>query len=277
MKVERMNAMWVTTFVNEWMVRSTAVHILHLFDHVCNVVNEWGEIVSIVSEEVGCGPFAIVVPSLQFDAQMEPNTIIRIDNSSIIIGKWVINLAQAAVWNPSPNWQLLQRQTAVWQQQLPAIQSMVTQQLLLTPHSSTVLTHTLAAVQAEIVQAVKSDERQRGRVVLKRIAGLGHGLTPTGDDFLMGVLYGLWATASPHFVKAWGELVVETAVPLTTTLSAAMLTSAAHGAATAPWHAFVAALVGEKRELKTAVHKILAIGHSSGADAFVGFLAITQN
>jgi hypothetical protein len=103
------------------------------------------------------------------------------------------------------------------------------------------------------------------------ITGLGTGLTPAGDDYLMGALYALWAMgrADAGVMAA----VVETAVLRTTTLSLAWLRAAARGEASMPWHLLVqAALAGDGDGVETAVAAILATGASSGAAAWAGFV-----
>lgn len=94
-----------------------------------------------------------------------------------------------------------------------------------------------------------------------RLAGLGQGVTPTGDDILMGLIFALWIW---HPKKAWIDLIVDTAVPRTTSLSAAFLRAAGAGEATMHWHDLV-------NGLPDAPSNILDIGHSSGADAWAGF------
>ncbi|MEJ2749006.1 MAG: DUF2877 domain-containing protein, partial [Anaerolineae bacterium] len=93
-------------------------------------------------------------------------------------------------------------------------------------------------------------------------AGRGGGLTPVGDDVLLGVLYGLWVW-QPR--RDWMEMMVETAVPRTTTLSANFLRAAAAGEAVWQWHELV-------NGRAHAVTPILSIGHSSGSDAWAGFV-----
>jgi hypothetical protein len=77
----------------------------------------------------------------------------------------------------------------------------------------------------------------------------------------MGVLYGLWVW---HPQQQWMELILEAAVPRTTSLSAAFLRAAAAGEATIHWHHLAN---GDS----TAVERILAVGHTSGRDAWKGF------
>ena len=95
-------------------------------------------------------------------------------------------------------------------------------------------------------------------------------MTPAGDDYLMGALYALWAMGRAD--ARLMEVVVETAVLRTTTLSLAWLRAAARGEASMVWHELVeAALAGDGGGVETAVFRILATGASSGAAAWAGF------
>ena len=104
-----------------------------------------------------------------------------------------------------------------------------------------------------------------------QLAGLGSGLTPAGDDFLLGTMLCAWL-AHP-IPSQYCETVANIASPMTSVLSRAFLWSAAAGEFGASWHGFLLALEGGSAErLEDATHEVLAYGHSSGADALAGFL-----
>jgi hypothetical protein len=108
-----------------------------------------------------------------------------------------------------------------------------------------------------------------------RLAGLGHGLTPAGDDFLMGAMLRAWL-AHPEPGPLCRRLAA-VAAPRTTTLSAALLQAAARGECSAAWHALLAALAaGDAADagaaLTTATRRVLAHGGTSGGDTLAGFL-----
>jgi hypothetical protein len=104
----------------------------------------------------------------------------------------------------------------------------------------------------------------------RRLAGLGGGLTPAGDDFLAGAMLRAWlAHPAP---EAFCRPIVDVAAPRTTALSAAFLRAAARGECSAAWHALLAALAGGgPAPLDEAVCGVLAHGHASGADMLAGF------
>jgi hypothetical protein len=114
------------------------------------------------------------------------------------------------------------------------------------------------------------------------LVGAGPGLTPSGDDVLCGILLGLrlHPRGSLSLVEQlWAA--VRPRLTTTTSLSAALLTEAAEGYAVAPVIRLADALARRaaepgttgrlgSTELSAAVHAVLAIGHSSGADLLGG-------
>ena len=102
-------------------------------------------------------------------------------------------------------------------------------------------------------------------------------LTPAGDDFLVGVLYGLFATHAESEVQRWADVVEETAV------SRAQQRFLVRGwgllrVVKRLWRgmSLCQTLIMSDEAWKLPVLKILDIGHSSGADALAGFTAVIQ-
>ncbi|MQA86184.1 MAG: DUF2877 domain-containing protein [Streptosporangiales bacterium] len=126
----------------------------------------------------------------------------------------------------------------------------------------------------------------------ERIVGLGPGLTPSGDDMLAGLLVALRVlggavaegadTAGGRGGEAAGEEAVWLAGWLgaavtpyadtrTTTLAATLLHCAAQGRPSAEMAAVLRALAGHE-PLEPAATRLLATGHTSGADLTWGLL-----
>jgi hypothetical protein len=111
--------------------------------------------------------------------------------------------------------------------------------------------------------------------ITSQLAGLGAGLTPAGDDFLMGAVYATWIIHPPEIAKMIATEITELAAPLTTSLSAAWLRSAGKGEAGSLWHRlFDALLSGNAMQVEAAMDRILDIGETSGADALAGFTGL---
>ncbi len=104
---------------------------------------------------------------------------------------------------------------------------------------------------------------------VRALVGLGSGLTPGGDDVLAGLLTGLHATGQAEIAEQVGERALDGVLGRTTVLSADLLRLAAAG------HACVEALdllraVHTGHHVPAAVHRLLSIGHTSGADLATG-------
>ena len=108
----------------------------------------------------------------------------------------------------------------------------------------------------------------------ERLSGRGSGLTPSGDDFLVGLLLGLHATAelSPIFDEVDGisQHLIQQARQKTTSLSANLIACAVDGQADERLEsALNGILSGELPEAECA-RRLADYGSSSGGDALLG-------
>jgi hypothetical protein len=99
------------------------------------------------------------------------------------------------------------------------------------------------------------------------LVGLGPGLTPSGDDFLIGAMAGLAALGQTNTRAVLGRAIVA-AAHLTSPLSASLLRTAAAGHVGENLHAMVAALV--TGDADAAIAAARHMGHTSGFDALTG-------
>jgi hypothetical protein len=102
---------------------------------------------------------------------------------------------------------------------------------------------------------------------VRDLIGLGYGLTPSGDDFLIGTLATLDALEQTNMHAALGRAVVA-AAGRTSPLSASFLRAAAAGHVGENLHAMVAAIL--TGDADAAVTAATRIGHTSGWDALAG-------
>jgi len=100
------------------------------------------------------------------------------------------------------------------------------------------------------------------------LVGLGPGLTPAGDDVLVGLLSALTCLGGPAFTRVAVD-VQAAAAGRTTDLSLALLRHAALGHCVGAVGALLRALAG-LGQLQAASRKLLAVGHSSGAALCAG-------
>jgi hypothetical protein len=230
----------------------------------------------------------------------------------LFVGPLQINVESASLWNPVPDWPALRKMLADHPARFEELGNMAMElamagsllDLYLTPRplarlltrSSTATSLRSVPVQGaasgegvrqqallnrarrgaiELAHGLLTSSSEQGLAGAKALAGLGGGLTPAGDDFIVGALLAAWAGLYGSGAEAGGQTIVEAAAPLTTTLSAAYLRAAARGECMAQWHAlFEALLCSGAQAMRAAVRALMAIGHTSGADMLAGFLAV---
>jgi len=109
--------------------------------------------------------------------------------------------------------------------------------------------------------------------LVRRLLGVGPGLTPAGDDVLAGLLVGLWSfgqRAEPLRLTVLAGLAAGT-----TDLSAALLRCAARGESIPQVNQLLRAVSGSawQGRLDHAMDDLIRVGHTSGAALATGVLA----
>ncbi|MDF1513546.1 MAG: DUF2877 domain-containing protein [Anaerolineae bacterium] len=110
------------------------------------------------------------------------------------------------------------------------------------------------------------------------LIGLGPGLTPSGDDFLVGFMAGLWSTSGTDrqrraYISGFGTR-LSTHMQHTTDVSRSYLRHAAAGRVSATLIALLQALQSgdDAERIRQITRQALAVGSSSGADTVLGLL-----
>ena len=109
----------------------------------------------------------------------------------------------------------------------------------------------------------------------RQLLGLGGGLTPSGDDYLGGLLFG-WRLVGRRQPDAWDAAAAQLAADaatLTHPISARLFADLAAGEGWAPLHDLVEALAaGTSERALQAARQLTAVGQTSGWDVFAGLL-----
>jgi hypothetical protein len=279
----RLQALSISPGAKEWVNNTRQAAILSVFDQAWNLINTDGEVLSLVVRTIGNGPFSIVLDAESLANNLSPDTGISTENGKIIIGDIHIETQNAQLNNPSPhwksfraNWEVIQRQNKIIEKILRKPEHNDSFAALLGGHNVT------DSMQSRVLQKAKPlVEGLVGGIAegnmdaicqsASQLAGLGSGLTPAGDDFLVGVMHGLWARDDER--ERICTLIADSAAPHTTALSRAWLIAAARGEAWEGWHNLLDALISENQvKINAAMNTVLAMGHTSGADALTGFV-----
>lgn len=129
-----------------------------------------------------------------------------------------------------------------------------------------------------LVQASREQDLTNVEKAARGLAGLGPGLTPSGDDTLGGfigvmVLAGSQTGMDAATSKRLVEAIAEAARPRTTLLSATLLAHAAHGEMAEQVGDLLMALPQEEdTAVLQAAERVLAYGACSGGDTLLGLL-----
>lgn len=241
---------------------------MHVFDQACNLINEQGEVLSIVAPEIGNGPFNLVNDDgVLFSEHLSVQSPISNSRNHLNLGNLTISTADAKIWSPRPDWERLHARKDNILNQLAKLP-------IIAEHSfGTNYQMPMSQFSTSLISALTNADIPSSLVAVQRLAGLGIGLTPAGDDFILGAILAAWIIHPLEIVSALAKEIANTAAPLTTSLSAAWLKSAGNGEVGILWHDLFGSLLNaDTVRIQTATDKILAVGETSGADALAGFI-----
>jgi hypothetical protein len=124
---------------------------------------------------------------------------------------------------------------------------------------------------AELAVVLETGDRTGAAEVARRLVGLGPGLTPSGDDVLVGIEAALHALARPS--AGFLTLATGDVEGRTTALAATLLRHAGAGEFAERLHGLLAALLGSDDEaIPAAIDRAVAWGATSGTDCLLGVL-----
>ncbi len=269
--------------------------ILSLFAQACNLVNAQGEVIALVGRAVGSGPLNIVLENGAgfLSRDLATGLPVEGDGHSIRLGKALtVNLSGAEIWEPRLEGTGLLDEPG-WKANLTVLYHHLVSQAppeslayLLVPGSAgrwsvqSACREAARRAMARLLVALQMGDRQGITAGAAALAGLGPGLTPAGDDFLLGLMVGL--RMGPPGLKEKElsiaetcQIIYKTAAERTNLLSRALLRSAGEGLFSEAWHILLATLrQGKADEVREAADRILGFGGTSGADALAGFLSL---
>ncbi len=234
-----------------------------IFNRACNLIDEDRRIIALVLPELGNGPFAISIPGKPgwFD-------LFRLqqpawgNHRSITVDPWHISLGEADVWEPKitvPDLSLN------FGSIIDSIEHYAAWDSLDKNSPTGQVGHRAAACLKRAITARQSGDLLQTAV--GQLAGLGQGLTPAGDDYLLGVMAALWLTGQTELLSE----IAEAATTRTTALSVAFLRAAARGEFMEAWHSLAQAWVEQDHQaIGQTVDRIARFGASSGPDALAG-------
>lgn len=273
----RLSAAAVAAPVTDLLRHSLRASVLASFHRSCYLETSAGAIIAVLSGSLDRSPFGISVEGDSSFDHLRPMDEVRCDGSLLFMGSLSLDLSRAQRWNPR-----LPSLAGSAERSLAALKAWLRRKApeeglagaLDTRHNSYLLNQARAGLK-RLRLGLENGSETTIKEGTARLAGLGPGLTPSGDDMLAGILIALylWPDISrrlgPQLVS---RLVAEEASGRTGTISRAYLEAARRGEASAAWHELVRLLpAGEDRSLDAAA-RIFQTGETSGADMLAGFV-----
>ncbi len=271
-----------------WLRDPVPARVLHVFKDACNLVAEDGEILSLVMPTIGDGPFNIILDPLEFSDHISAESAVSFDNGQIRIAALEIALTPAQVWEPRFDWESFQGRQDSLSLSAGALGEVLVEaapvdsfvELIHSGESSAREIEAQMLLSAQeptrfLVQGLLRVDEELCRTSAGKLAGLGVGLTPDGDDFMMGCVLALWAWWAGEGAEQAANWVLLEAGSRTTPLAAAWLRAASRGECSVRWHDLLQAmLMGNEENMRSAARAIIQQGHTSGASALTGFTAV---
>jgi hypothetical protein len=142
-----------------------------------------------------------------------------------------------------------------------------------TPASS--LSHRMSAPVIHLVAATERFDLRASLRAAQQMIGLGPGVTPSGDDILIGYLAGLWSRAGGNqtlvsYLQSLGPALIQIAAA-TNEISRTYLYHAARGEFSSCL-SNLAEAIARGDAVDQAVEMAMHVGHSSGMDSVTGLL-----
>jgi Protein of unknown function (DUF2877) len=237
------------------------------YARACNLADDAGRVIALATPPIGNGPFCIILDEIGglFEA-LEPRQTARVDAEQIAIGALRIPLRDTHAWDATlPGGGRALRLA-------PALAAIILPYAHWPPDTDTPWARSIAHLLAQGARALLEALEQCAGLAeaVQLLAGLGQGLTPAGDDFLLGAIAALWLLGE----REAAPVIARAGAPRTTALSGAFLMAAAQGQFTEPWHDLAVALERQdEARSREALLRIAAHGASSGRDALAGFTA----
>ena len=209
----------------EWLSSDNSAYVFSTFERACNLIDEQGRFISIVDNTIGNGPFAVVLEELPFslDKMLSVGAPVVVGNNSLTVNTTTIDFSEATLWSARVDWDYPKHCPHQFQKNIGDLY--LTVQNNASGGSLSSILHStrdnMGYVYARVTDSAQqlysgivSGDMQKIYLGAANMAGLGVGLTPSGDDFLMGVMYALWAIFNQKDAARWSRKIAETASSL---------------------------------------------------------------
>jgi hypothetical protein len=268
----------------------THAQVHSVYRKACNLITDQGTLVTLLASDQGHLPNGICCSSAtpaDWRAVIAPNLKVAIEGGLLEIdeGRVTIDLSAAKTWDGTLAGvdvcsSATRRSLAyIWLIAFASAPAVGFASLLRSATPSCPLDRAmqsrLASTLPDLMDATQTFDATAVAHSLSRLVGLGPGLTPSGDDFIVGYL------AALHSRRSWEPCIsalLDRLTPSVERLAGGTNIIARHFVLDALAGAFSERLSNlfralsqhDEAKMRCAVAELLEVGHSSGADALVG-------
>jgi hypothetical protein len=267
-----------TKYCLNWIRNSNKASLLNQFPDALNIVNQDNQVVSIVSEKIGNSPFNLVIngDNSLYTSEIEK---LLIQKRKFFINEYFIEVKNAVVWNP------IFPEVSITKLKAGKLINSVSNALLKSNNTSLLNNYDVSknSIEENIVDrlsnsisifmdGIQNFELEKISAGSRKIAGLGIGLTPTGDDYLLGGMAACWLLYSREKAEAVCKTIHSSVLDRTNTLSYSWLRAMANREGSEKWHQlFISIQEDFNKNIDDALFSIVNTGNSSGEDSLIGF------
>jgi hypothetical protein len=250
------------------------------FEHALNLSSSSGELLTLLGPRYQNLPTAIRLstpPGWDWRHQAHSRQPVTLENNELRGTLWRANLGQAPCWRPErgrvPGGQTPDALLAVY----PALASQLSQYCLQREVRSSLQLLPVWPPGGRIPRLNPGDEKAELESSVAGLIGYGSGLTPDGDDYLLGYLASLWPWQHLDAISAHLKLLrpaIKNQLHRTTSISRHYLGLALQGHYSQSIDHLSTVLIRESPPLdvKRSAMDVMQFGSSSGADCLAGFL-----
>lgn len=255
-----------------------------VFERVVNVEDEGGELFTLASRDLDNAPNTVIVDTAGFGM----TGIAGNDPAAAIDGKLRVGQRMVVLLDGASHWDGTMPAYPRADFTLRANLRLVESRLERYGEAGGMIAHrrgdcafvremtaTLEHRATLLLRALSNADLASARMHAKGMIGLGPGLTPSGDDFLVGLFAVLNIAGSPcHGLRGVCMDIVAGAKHSTNAISLAALTKAASGRVRESIAALTKHLIyGTRESLIPSLTRVLAIGSTSGTDIVAGIVS----
>lgn len=260
--------------MHQWQSCESFTYRLHSrFSHAINWMNAEGEMVTFLSEDLPNGPNTLIVDIESFDDwALNKSVMLAKSSQGLLLSNTNINL-------------MILEDVQIWRTKLPRL-SKVNGDAILAIHLFLSLNngdlqeiekkiyHQLDDNHRALCQAIQAKNYDDVILCIQRNIGLGLGLTPSGDDRLVGFLLGCFIQSRRNIDLLEAiQKAIAISHDRTNDISYAMLKCAAEGRFN-EWLMMLSEVIchHDSKALDDAIQNVFSIGSRSGGDMLKGLV-----